>query len=114
MTDSPDSFILTHELIHMIQSGEYDHSLDRLKATLKRRQEIVDQNASVNLKPGDQFYIKDISPKYLNGVLVEFVQYIGGTYPVRVKFVYGARQYGPGRMTNLRACHIGALKIGGF
>ena len=106
MTDSP--LILTNEVITMIQGGEFDDNLNQFTDAIRQRQKMISRYAAVTMKPGDKFYIRNISPKYLTGVVVEFVEYTYGIAPIRARMVYGAGgRYPAGRIINLREGHVG-------
>ena len=105
MTDSP--LILTNEVITMIQGGEFDDNLNQFTDAIRQRQKMISRYAAVTMKLGDKFYIRNISPKYLTGVVVEFVEYTSGIAPIRARMVYTVRNYHFGRIINLRESHIG-------
>lgn len=105
-----DTLVTPQDVVNMITDGDLDSYLPAISVAIKRREGYIQRKAAVTLKAGDWFYIQNVSPKYLSGALVEFVEYVGGAAPVRVKFVHTVRQYYAGRCINLRESHIGAIR----
>lgn len=105
-----ETLVTPQDVVDLIRAGDLDSYLPAISAAIKQRQSLVQRKTAVSMNAGDQFYIQNVSPKYLVGALVEFIEYIGGVAPVRVKFVYDVRQYRAGRCINLRESHIGAQR----
>lgn len=96
-----DTQKLTPELVSMaIESGILDDSLPALKEVLNARRDVLNARKAGSLNKGDQFNIKDCSPKKWNGVLVEFVKHEGIWL---VCTVVADRN----RTIRLRDCHVG-------
>lgn len=105
MSDTPK---LTPELVSMaIENGMLDASLPALRSVLNVREEVLNKRAAGNLNPGDQFTIKDCSPKKYNGVRVEFVKHDGMWLVCRVTSQYA--QHHLGSSIRLRASHVGTV-----
>lgn len=106
-----DPRALSSDIINMVLNGEIDDHLVTLREAISRRESLVSRRAAVTMTRGTKFLIKNVSPKYLNGVLVEFIEYTSGVAPVRCKFIYGAGRYREGQTINLRESHIGAVSL---
>ena len=71
-----------------ILNGEADDELSAVADAVKQRESVLARNTVANLKPGDKITLAKISPKYLQGLVVEVerVNMRGRGRPVTVKF----------------------------
>lgn len=95
------------QVINLILDGVMDEHFEHIQIAMKMRRKVLAVSAAANLRTGDRFHIQNISPKYLDGVIVEYLENKGGATPIRVKLVYGIRNYPAGFIFNLRESHVG-------
>lgn len=104
MNDTPT---LTPELIAMaIDTGMLDAALPALRESVRKRLDIIEKRKAGELNKGDEFLIKDCSPKKWNGELVRFEEHDGMWLVCTVVVT--------GKKLNLRTSHVGTIFPGGM
>lgn len=91
-----------------INHGVLDDHLDMLLDAIRSRREIASSRKATSLKPGDEFFIVNISPKMLTGERVKFLQHDGQW--LQCEFVgHPPGKYRQGDKVKLRHSHVGAI-----
>lgn len=99
----------TQTILDLITGGALDDDLDVLIAAAQSRRNLVAERKALNLEPGDQFFIQNISPKKLEAALVEFVEHDGTS--VKTKLVHSIdSRYRAGYVLLLRRSHVGRVR----
>jgi hypothetical protein len=96
-------------LMLSIRSGALDDRLDEISRWLKLRREVIAASKAAEIEPGDKFTIKDISPQYMAGALVEVTGFDEPWIVTNVCSYNGGRKYPFGSTLRLRRSHIGDI-----
>lgn len=99
---------MTSPIPELILGGACDDDLDLIFEACKQRRQVVAERKALALEPGDEFYVKDISPKKLNGVRVKFVRHDAGWLRCEL-LTYVDSKYYRGSTLLLRRTHVGQI-----
>ena len=58
-----------NDIVTAIMNGSCDQSLDVLRAALRQREKTIGDITLLTIKPGARVRLKNLTPKYLNGML---------------------------------------------
>lgn len=92
----------------LILGGACDEDLDSIYEAAKARRELVAEQRALNLKPGDEFYVRNISPKLLERARVKFVSHDDRGLRVILQ-EYCGTNYPVGKVLLLRRSHVGQV-----
>ena len=97
---------MTTNFVADIFEGKHDDDFTIIKRAITQREEYLAQAVGSSLRPGDTVTLKDLRPKYLNGLTAEIVR-VNRTRAV-VRFdetsKVKARKYGRGTPTVPFSC----------
>lgn len=101
---------LTPDLVLMaINEGLMDEALDSIGTAVHNRRRFLAASKATMLKPGDTFYLVNISPKYLTGCRVKFRER-DGMWLVCEMMEHASGKFPIGSVIRCRDSHVGTVR----
>lgn len=95
-------------VILALNHGVLDDGLDSIIRAANTRRQYLAASKAITLKPGDQFYLVNIKPKYLSGCRVEYRERDGDWLVCRM-MEHASDRFSHGSIIRLRNSHVGTV-----